>query len=154
MEGSKIPNGTNDSKILRFGKIIGNRLFRKNNTQSPNSNQTSETSENLIELNETINDLIQFDESQTNKIEKNLQDMLIDLGDQNLIEDTGKTLGSINREKSSNSLNSMNNIQSTTKNLSRNYIPKLSQKQFLSRIAKIDETKELIKQSKTNFIFI
>lgn len=150
MEGSKISNGTNgtDSKILRFGKIIGSRLFRKNNTQSPNSNQASE---NLIELNETSNNLIQFEDSQTNKIEKNNEEILIDLTDQSFTDDPVKTEGSIKREQS---LNSVNNVPSTVKNLSRNYIPKLSQKQFLSRIAKIDETKEIVKQSKTNFIFI
>lgn len=153
MEGSKLPNGANDSKIMRFGKIIGSKLFRKNNTQSPN--QAVETSENLIELNETSHDLIQLEDSQTSQIDENNQELLIDLSDLSLAEEATKIVSSIKREKSSNSLNSMGNISANTvKSSNRNYIPKLSQKQFTSRIAKIDEIKETVKQSKTNFIFI
>lgn len=153
MEGSKLPNGANDSKIMRFGKIIGSKLFRKNNTQSPN--QAVETSENLIELNETSHDLIQLEDSQTSQIDESNQELLIDLSDLSLAEEATKIVSSIKREKSSNSLNSMGNISANTvKSSNRNYIPKLSQKQFTSRIAKIDEIKETVKQSKTNFIFI
>ncbi|RNA27462.1 phosphatidylinositide phosphatase SAC2 isoform X2, partial [Brachionus plicatilis] len=125
MEGSKTPNGPSDSKILRFGKIIGSKLFRKNNTQSPNFNQTIETSDNLVELNETTSDLIQLEDSQTSQIEECNQELLIDISDLSVNEEKGKTVSSMKREKSSNSLNSMGNVPSTPRSASRNYIPKL-----------------------------
>ncbi|CAF0855686.1 unnamed protein product, partial [Brachionus calyciflorus] len=142
LEEIKTPS---DSKILKIGKMIGNKFFKKN--PSP-SNQT---------VKKQDEDLIRFDtDDNLDKSDNSKQEMsLIEFENTTPSNEDCLQVSQLHREKSSSSLNSMSNTPKLNNNNMKTYMPKLALRQYSDRQDKLMYTKENItKNSTTNFIFI